>query len=213
MKVTAIVPAYNEARRIAAVLTPLKACGAVDEIVVVSDGSTDGTYDLVKRDPDVTAIRLEHNRGKGGAMAVGARMTDADALLFLDADLRGLTPDHIRSLVGPVASGGVCMSLGVFHGGRFLTDLAQRIVPCISGQRCVTREFFLSIPALEDARMGVETAITCHALRAGIPIARVVLKGVTHPMKEEKLGPLRGAASRAQMYCDIFRWLLVGPKT
>jgi len=51
VKVAAVVPAYNEVKRIPAVLDALKSARLVDEIVVVSDGSTDGTYELVSADP------------------------------------------------------------------------------------------------------------------------------------------------------------------
>lgn len=76
-RVAAIVPAFNEMERISAVLDAIKSAKLVDEIVVVSDGSTDGTYELVSVDPDVKAVQLETNRGKGGAMRAGVESTDA----------------------------------------------------------------------------------------------------------------------------------------
>ena len=203
MRVAAIVPAYNERDRIGAVLDAIKSARLVDEIVVVSDGSTDGTYELVVGDPSLRAINLEPNRGKGGALTAGAQSTDAEVVLFLDADLIGLDGPKVDSLVEPMLAGRADMVVGLFRGGRLSTDLAQVIAPYITGQRALFRETFLSISKLSDVRSGVELAITKYARSQGLRVERVELAGCTHTMKEEKLGPLKGFASRMKMYLDI----------
>ncbi len=210
MRVAVIIPAYNEEERIEHVLSAVKQAQRVDQIIVVNDGSTDNTYEKVKADPRVQAIHLEPNRGKAGAMVAGARIADAEILVFLDADLQGLTPSHVEALAEPLLRGEAEMALGVFTQGRFITDLSQRIAPFVSGQRAVTREFFLAIDGLEGIRYGVETAITQAARARGIRVVRVPLKGVTHPIKEEKLGWWRGLLERARMYREILRCLVNG---
>lgn len=210
MKVAAIVPAYNERERISDVLDAIKDAEMVHEIVVVSDGSTDGTYELVSGDPEVRAVNLETNRGKGGAMRAGAESTDADVILFLDADLVGMSGEKVDAIVGPVARDEADMAVGVFKGGRGVTDLAQFLAPYISGQRAMQREEFLSIPKLDGVRSGVETAITKYYRSRRLRVKRVPLAGCTHCMKEEKLGFIRGFASRLKMYFDITKILLDG---
>jgi glycosyltransferase involved in cell wall biosynthesis len=207
-QIAAVVPAYNEEHRIRGVIDALKASGAVDQLIVVSDGSTDGTYDAVRHDRDIEALQLTRNLGKGGAMYAGALRARADWLLFLDADLIGLSPDHIHALLDPVRNGDADMAVGIFHGGRFLTDLSQFLAPSISGQRVVSRSFFLSLPDIHQVRYGVETAIGFHARRQGLRISSVVLNGVTHPLKEEKLGPLQGSAARLRMYYEMGRYCI-----
>ncbi len=209
-RVAAIVPAFNEAERITTVLDAIKAAKLVDEIVVVSDGSTDGTYELVAGDPDVKAVNLQVNRGKGGAMRVGAENTDAEVVLFLDADLTGMDGEKVDSIVEPVASGSADMAIGIFKSGRGPTDLAQFVAPYISGQRAMRREVFISIPKLETARSGVETAITKFFRRRKLRVKRVALQGCTHFMKEEKLGFIRGVGLRMRMYYDIGKIMLDG---
>jgi glycosyltransferase involved in cell wall biosynthesis len=213
MKVCAVVPAYNEGRRILPVLDTLMVSPCVHEIIVVDDGSRDDTYDVVKAHPAsqterVRVLQHDPNQGKGAAMRTGAEATDADVLVFFDADLVGLTPAHVESVVRPVATGKAAMSLGVFRGGRGWTTLAQILVPNISGQRAIRRDVFQAIPCLTKAGYGVELAITNYVLGEGLPIARVVLQDVTHPMKEEKLGFLRGARARFRMYWQMLPYMI-----
>lgn len=213
MKIAAVVPAYNEEARIGRVLDTLLASDAVQEIVVVDDGSLDGTAAAAEGHPAAAAgklrlLRHSPNRGKGAAMRTGAEETDAEVIVFFDADLIGLTPPHVAALVAPVASGKFAMALGVFRGGRGATTLAQILAPNISGQRAIRRDVFLAIPCLSKSRYGVELAITGFVLEEGLPMTRVVLTDVTHPMKEEKLGLFRGAAARMRMYRQMLPYLL-----
>ncbi len=210
MKVTAIIPAYNEETRLPRVLEAVRAAVLVDDIVVVSDGSVDGTYEVARNFDGVRALQLPQNLGKGGAMHVGACHTEAPVIVFLDADLIGLTPEHVDRLVEPVYRGDADMTLGVFRGGRRATDLAQKLFPFVSGQRAIRRELFLEVPNVQFARFGVETQITRWAVRQQWRVQYVPLVGVTHPMKEEKLGRLRGTVARLRMYADIARILLDG---
>jgi glycosyltransferase involved in cell wall biosynthesis len=212
LKVAAIVPAYNERDRIEVVLDAIRKAQAVDEILVVSDGSTDGTYELVASQIDLKAIDLGKNRGKGYAMRVGAENTDADLVLFLDADLIGLRADQVDAIVRPVAQRQADMAIGIFKDGRGVTDIAQFLTPYISGQRALHRDTFLGIPHLGQLRSGVETAMTKYFRARRLRVERVTLAGCTHAMKEEKLGVLKGVPARARMYYDIGKILLDGSR-
>jgi len=205
-RVAAVVPAYNEAARIGAVLESLRNANVLDEIIVVSDGSTDKTYEVATAVPGVHAIRLPSNKGKGGAMRAGALQSTADVLIFFDADLIGLKPEHVANLIAPVCSGDATMAMGIFEGGRWLTDIAQRISPGITGQRAIRRDVFLQIPDLETSGYGIELAINYYVRHNGLSRKNVPLRGITHPMKEEKLGWVRGAASRLRMYWQMLRF-------
>lgn len=208
MKVAAIIPAYNEEARIAAVLRTLTSAAAVDEVIVVNDGSTDGTAQAAQAVPGVHVVTLPRNKGKGGAMREGATRTKADVLLFFDADLVGLTPRHVQDLLAPVCSGQATMSMGIFKGGRLWTDMAQFFAPAITGQRAIRRDVFLHIPDLESVGYGIELAINDYVHSQGLIRRDITLRGVTHPMKEEKLGWARGAASRSRMYWQMLQFQL-----
>jgi glycosyltransferase involved in cell wall biosynthesis len=206
-RVAVIVPALNEAARIGSVLDALTRVSQIDEIIVVSDGSTDDTADVARRFPGVKVIELPENLGKGGAMFEGVRHTEADILTFLDADLIGLKSEQVSALIEPVLARGIDMSIGIFRRGRYLTDLSQRLVPYVSGQRALRRTVFLTVPEVKSARMGVEIALTTHAKVNRYRVARIYLDGVTHPTKEEKLGFVRGFGGRMNMYWEIVRYV------
>ncbi|MDQ2799647.1 MAG: glycosyltransferase, partial [Armatimonadota bacterium] len=153
-------------------------------------------------------ITLPRNKGKGGAMHEGAIRTQADVLLFFDADLIGLMPEHVQDLLAPVCAGEATMAMGIFRGGRLWTDMAQFFAPAITGQRAILREVFLHIPDLEAVGYGIELAINDYVHSQGLIRRDITLRGVTHPMKEEKLGWARGAASRSRMYWQMLQFQL-----
>jgi len=207
VSVAAVVPVYNEENRIGKVLSVLESCDLLDEIIVVNDCSTDGTLDQIPRENGVRPFSLERNLGKGGALAAGVASTSAQILIFVDADLVGFRQEHIGQLVRPVLDDEADMCVGIFQGGRWWTDLWQRVAPYISGQRALRREVFLSAGGLENARFGVEVALTRHAHRQGLRVQWVTLDGVTHVMKEEKMGVMPGLRARARMYWEMGRSL------
>jgi hypothetical protein len=124
-------------------------------------------------------------------------------VVLLDADLIGMTPAHVRALAEPVLTGGLDMTRGVFHGGRWSTTAAQRLAPHLAGQRGLRRTLLLEVPELETSRYGVEIAITGHAKEAAWRTLDVPLEGVSQITKEEKRGLLRGLLVRFGMYGDI----------
>jgi hypothetical protein len=138
-------------------------------------------------------------------MYAGVSGTDADIILFLDADLIGISGEQIDSIIRPVAEEQVDMCIGVFRGGRGITDIAQFVTPYISGQRALPRSLFLDIPCVDTVRSGVEVTMTKYFRTNGLTIETVPLVGCTHPMKEEKIGYLRGFVARMRMYNEIAR--------
>lgn len=205
MRVVALIPAYNEERTLGQVLEVVRSVPAVNEVIVISDGSTDGTA-RVARAHGARCVELRENVGKGGALKAGMdRAADADVYLFLDADLVGLRRAHVEALLEPVLRGEAEVTVGVFDRGRVATDLAQMVAPFLSGQRAVRRRVLEDVPGLEASRFGVEVALTRHIRRQRIPVRLVPLENLTHRMKEEKLGLLRGFVARMKMYWEIVK--------
>jgi len=207
MPVSVVVPAYNEAGRIGAVLDPIIASSLVDDVIVVDDGSEDGTADEAKRFP-VQVVSLSRNRGKAAALAVGVSEARNEVLLFLDADLVGLTTGHVDRMVRAYYDGGLDMVVGVFSDGRKNTDLAQKINPYASGQRVLSRKLWeRATENVEEMNFGIEMALSRLASKEGWRKEYVKLEGVTHILKEEKRGLVKGILDRLKMYGDMVKWL------
>lgn len=208
MRIAVIIPAYNEGNRLPAVLEAATRLPAGWELLVVDDGSQDHTAEVVRSYPRVELLRLAENQGKGAAMCAGAARTEADVLVFLDADLRGLTPRHVLELAEPVLTGEAEMSIGLFRGGRGSTDFSHWISPWVSGQRAIPRELFLSLETARASRQGIELLLTRAAREQGWRVRCVSWRGVTHAMKEEKLGLIPGHLARWKMYGEIVKaWI------
>ena len=212
MKVTVVIPAYNEENNIGNVLKILVGINILDEIIVVDDGSIDSTAEIADS-YEIRVIRLEENLGKGGAMMKGAQLASHPNILFLDADLVGLKEEHIIKLIQPVIKEDYAMAVGVFEHGRIATDLAQFLAPFLSGQRIVRKELFAQMSNLDATRFGVEVALTKYAKDNNLPVKEVVLKDLTHVMKEEKLGLIRGFVARMKMYWEIAKFVSTNIKT
>lgn len=200
--VAAIIPAYNEEKTIGNVLKPLSAMEIIDEIIVISDGSYDNTASIA-RDYNARVIELEKNQGKSNAVLKGVNVTDAEVIIMLDADLIGLTENHVLSLVEPVLKNGVDMTIGIFKHGRGATDFAQKIAPFLSGQRVITRKVIDKLLKYKVKDYGIEMALTLMADREKINVKEIYLEDLTHVMKEEKRGLFLGFLSRVKMYWDI----------
>lgn len=211
-KIAIIVPAYNEEKQIAGVLSVLKQVKDIDEIIVVNDGSTDDTS-LIARNFGAKVIDLKSNIGKGGAIYKGAKETDADIVVFIDADLIGLKPTHVNSLIKPILDGIADMAVGIFTSGRFRTDISQKMFPFISGQRAIKRSFIESMEDLELSRYGIEIAITKYAKEMGLATSAVPLEDLTHVMKEEKLGYPKGFLARLHMYREMLVYFFIRTKS
>ncbi len=208
--VAVLIPAFEEARNLAPVVTAALAAGP-RSVLVVDDGSRDETS-VAAAEAGAAVLTLPENRGKGGALAAGATALGETYLVLLDADLTGLEPEHIVALAEPVLTGAARMSRGTFSGGRLSTTLAQRLTPQLNGQRCLRRADLLGVEGLRTSQYGVEIAITRHARANGWSCAEVELAGVSQIMKEEKRGFLRGALARAKMYSQVLAQLLRGSR-
>jgi glycosyltransferase involved in cell wall biosynthesis len=206
MCITAIIPAYNEEQTIGGVLECITKVKEITQIIVVSDGSTDKTAEAAAA-YNIELIDLKENVGKGGAMKAGIERCVNDCVLFLDADLIGLTEKHVKELIMPVINNEADMTIGIFKNGRMVTDLAQKVTPYLSGQRAVKKALLDRIPNIDISRYGVEVSLTKYVEKNAIRTREVYLEDMTHVTKEEKLGIFKGMQARFKMYWDIVKVL------
>ena len=203
--ISAIIAAYNEEKTIAEVLTALTGNRLIDEVIVVSDGSTDATVDIA-RTFDVTTIALRENRGKGYAMRVGVDYARYDVLFFVDGDMFNLTDQHIKSLVRPVQRGECDMNIGVRNRGpiRNFLHLDMKVGPVLSGIRVMRREVWDTVPVRYQERFKIEAALNFFCSQAGYRQRQTVIHDLGHLIKENKRGLFPGLASRWEMTREVF---------
>lgn len=118
MKLSIVIPVYNEVATVEELVRRVQAVGLASEIILVDDGSTDGTRDLLKQMDGLPAVKVlmhERNQGKGAAVRTGIAAATGEAILIQDADLE-YDPRDIPALLRPLEEG----RAQVVYGSRFL---------------------------------------------------------------------------------------------
>ena len=126
MKLTLVIPVYNEAATIAALIDRVRQVPVDKEIVVVDDCSRDGTRDVLKQLPPADDLRVlfhEVNQGKGAALRTGFRSATGDVVVVQDADLE-YDPMDLPKLMAPIADG----RADVVYGSRFSGGECHRVL-------------------------------------------------------------------------------------
>jgi glycosyltransferase involved in cell wall biosynthesis len=210
--IAVVIPARNEADRISQTVTAATGLPGVGLVLVVDDGSRDGTGTVARR-AGAVVLRHARNRGKAAAMQSGA-----NAVLFLDADLAE-SAAQAGPLTDPVLAGTADMTIAVFAatvklGGHGLVvglsgagirrAVGWQPVQPLNGQRCLTRAAFEAARPLARG-WGVETALTIDLLRQGFRVTEVEVE-----LAHRATGTgLRAQLHRAHQLADVARALAV----
>lgn len=186
MKISAIIPAFNEEERIAETIRALQTVEQICEIVVVDDASQDRTAEEAHAAGTDVVVRLAKNGGKGGALAEGTRMAKHDVFCFVDADL-GASAAEFAKLIQPVANNEADMVVALFPpsarpgGVGLVKGLASLGIRCLSGyqpasplsgQRVLKRAVWEQVICDGDG-FGVEVRLTVQCVRNGFRVKEV----------------------------------------
>jgi glycosyltransferase involved in cell wall biosynthesis len=219
-----VIPAKDEAARIATTVAAAARIPGVSVVVVVDDGSSDHTGDLAER-AGASVVRHQWNKGKGAAMDAGsARVASLDkaegittprALLFLDADL-GESAANAGVLAEPVLAGEADMTIAIIPAQSTPGGGSGRVVRLaragirretgwtatqpLSGSRCLTRAAFAKARPLAKG-WGVETGLTIDLLKEGFRVVEVPCE-LHHRVTGTDI---EGKKHRASQYRDV--WL------
>jgi glycosyltransferase involved in cell wall biosynthesis len=198
-RLSVVIPVYNESATIEKLLEQVWNTGLASEVVVVDDGSSDGTREILarfERRPDLMVLRHDRNRGKGAALCTAFRSVTGDAIVIQDADHEYDPADYAR-LIRPLALNQADVVFGSrfshgrgdmprwrYAGNRLLTWLSNRftglrLADMETGYKAFRQDVLRRIaPELREQGFGIEPELT--AKLAGLPGIRIAQEPIAY---------------------------------
>ncbi|PQO35235.1 glycosyltransferase family 2 protein [Blastopirellula marina] len=204
-----VVPVYNEVETLPKLIAAIRDCGVPCQIILVDDGSTDGTREMLDGWRDQTDLKIifhEQNQGKGAALRTGFGQATGDAVIIQDADLE-YSPDDYRALLQPIVTEGA----DVVYGSRFIPGsrnvprlrhyLPNKILTwwsnlftnfLLTDMETCYKVFRLEIiqkigPTLQEKRFGIEPELTAKLSRIkGLELREVPIRYFPRTYEEGK---------------------------
>ncbi|OGO04337.1 MAG: hypothetical protein A2Y73_03845 [Chloroflexi bacterium RBG_13_56_8] len=219
MKLSVLMPVYNEEEDLEEILRGVAAADIEKEIIVVDDCSTDMTAHILN-DIGLPELRVIHhavNRGKGAAIRTALEAVTGDAVIIQDADME-YDPRDYPALLEPIRAGVAKAVYGVrdFSGQRFLIQLGNRLLTAITNllygvhlrdmetcYKVMTVDLAKSLH-IECNRFDLEPEITAKIIRQGCVIHEVPIS--YHPRAEKKLSPWRDGLPALRALLRYRRW-------
>ncbi len=226
LKISVVVPVYNEKATVEEIVRRIRAVDIPKEIILVDDGSTDGTAEALAgldRGYDLRVFTHQRNLGKGAALKTGFDHAEGDIIIVQDADLE-YDPAQYRRLIQPIVEGvadavygsrflpvGPHRVLYFWHyvGNRLLTTLSNmftdlNLTDMETCYKVFRREVVREIaPTLKERRFGVEPELTCKIARRKYRVYEV---GVSYFGRTYEEGKKIGLADACHAFWCIFRY-------
>ncbi len=188
--VSAIISVYNEERTIENVITSLLNCYLIDELIVVNDGSTDKSGQIISKLQESFSfqyIDFPQNRGKSFAMATGVETAQGEVIVFVDADIIGLKCSHIQKMLHPLLNGEADMVIGQPYADSEKKTDPLKPLEMLAGERAVYKQDILPIiDKMKHSKYGAETLMNLYYKSQRKRIKIEYLWGLIHLKKFQK---------------------------
>ena len=224
MKLSIIIPCYNEYRTISTILEKIKNVNNLDkEIIIIDDFSTDGTKEILQNIKDLNGIQVlynEKNFGKGYCIKKGIEKSSGEIIIIQDADLE-YDPEDIPKLINPIKTGNADVVYGsrfigsdekrvlfFWHslGNKFLTTLSNMFTNLnLTDMECCYKAFKSDVikdVQLKENRFGFEPEITAKISKKDIRIYEIGIKYFGRKYSEGK--KITWVDGFRAIYCIIF---------
>jgi glycosyltransferase involved in cell wall biosynthesis len=226
LRLSVVVPVYNEKDTIREIIRRIRAVAIPKEIIVVDDASTDGTRELLAEmagQPDVRVVYQQENRGKGAALRTGFTEATGDIVIIQDADLE-YDPAQYHQLIQPIVEGVADVVYGSrfvatgphrvlyfwhFVGNRLLTTMSNvftglNLTDMETCYKVFRREVIQAIgPRLKEHRFGIDPELTAKVARRGYRVYEV---GISYFGRTYQEGKKIGLRDAIRVFWSILRY-------
>ncbi|MFA6257821.1 MAG: glycosyltransferase family 2 protein [Candidatus Paceibacterota bacterium] len=207
MKISCIIPAYNEEKgidKILSIIVPLIG-KVVYEVIVIDDGSQDRTREIIKKFTTVNLIEKNVNEGKSAAVADGINISKGDYIFLMDADLQDLNEKNIRDLINPIENGISDVAISYRKNAWPLPFSPFKEIDCLSGERILPKTPVIT--SLEEMKQlpsfGLEIFLNKKIILNDMRITIVQWPNVENVFPQNKRGWFRGIKQMLKMWLDM----------
>lgn len=202
MKISCIIPAHNEEERILSVLNAVVGHKLLDEVIVVDDGSTDSTKQILENYSGINFISYSQNRGKTFALMTGIKKSKNDLIILIDSDLIGLQLEDISNLILPVVDGQADMTLSLRQNSLLIFKILR--MDFVSGERVFSKRIIGDLDQLERLPcFGFESFLNQIVIKNHLRLKVVYWNEVICPRKSKKFGWWKGMKGDYRMIREI----------
>lgn len=209
MKISCIIPAYNEEERVEIVIRAIVGHELVDEVIVVNDASTDGTNNILEKEIGIKLITHEKNQGKSVAVMHGLQQASNDIVMLIDADLVGLDQQSIRDLILPVMEDQADMTMSLRKNSLGIYKFLG--LDFVSGERVFNKNIIGNLEKLgELSGYELEVFLNNILIKNKLRLKVVYWNRVSITLKQKKIGWRQGVKGDFYMIKEIISSIGLG---
>ncbi len=183
-RISCIIPDYNEGKRVVNSIKAAKKYRYINEIIVINDGSTDDTKNILKKIKGIKLINLKENNGKSRAVMKGLEASRNNIIMLLDADLEGVNKGNLENLAKPILEDKADITISL-RGNT--VPLWKKIgLDFLSGERVFRKDLFQPSILKKSRGFSLECIINKVVIKRDYKIMVVKWENVRSPSPIEK---------------------------